>query len=157
MAEDEFYQDEETEQLDPNIRAELRKSKERAREAEAAKAELAELKRELAFTKAGIPEDGVGKLFRKAYDGDIDTDSIKDSASEYGIGQASEQSAEADQVQAELERHRNIAGATGTNVSGPTPEQEFDAALDAAENEAEAKAVIAKYGESVGVRLAAQQ
>ena len=39
MAEsDEFYQDEETDHLDPNIRAELRKSKERAKEAEQAKA-----------------------------------------------------------------------------------------------------------------------
>jgi len=103
MAEsDEFYQDEETDHLDPNIRAELRKSKERAKEAEQAKAELADLKRELAFTKAGIPEDGVGKLFRKAYDGDTDAESIRQSAAEYGLGSQAEQSSEINEVQAEL-------------------------------------------------------
>jgi len=153
MAEsDEFYQDEETDHLDPNIRAELRKSKERAKEAEMAKAELAELKRELAFTKAGIPEDGVGKLLRKAYDGETNSEAIREAAAEYGIQLGvTAQSAEHDQVQEELERHRNIAGATGQNVSGPTMEQEFLSAMAGANSEAEAMEVINKFGGDVKV------
>jgi hypothetical protein len=151
MAEsDEFYQDEETDHLDPNIRAELRKSKERAKEAEQAKAELADLKRELAFTKAGIPEDGVGKLFRKAYDGDTDAESIRQSAAEYGLGSQAEQSSEINEVQEELERHRNIAGATGSNASGPTAEQEFLAALQGANNVDEVNAIINSHGMEAG-------
>ena len=153
MAEsDEFYQDEETDHLDPNIRAELRKSKERAKEAEQAKAELADLKRELAFTKAGIPEEGLGKLLRDAYKGDNDAEAIRQAASEYGITTgATEQSSETNEVQAELEKHRNIAGATGQNVSGPTAEQEFQAAMEGTSNEAEAMEVINRFSETTGL------
>jgi hypothetical protein len=55
-------------------------------EAQAAKAELAVLQREQAFTKAGIPDTGPGALVRKAYDGEADPDAIKAFAEEYGVG-----------------------------------------------------------------------
>ena len=144
---DEFY-DTETEGLDPNIRAEIRKSKERLREAEAAKAEAEALKRELAFTKAGVPETGVGALLRKAYDGDTDPEAIRKAAEEYGIFQPS---SEPDPVAEELERHRNIAGATGTNTSGPTAQQEFVAAIQGASSQAEIMEIITKMGAESGI------
>jgi len=149
---DEFLSDEDN-GLDPNIRAELRKSRERAREAETAKAELEALKRDLAFTKAGVPETGVGALLRKAYDGDTDPDAIRKAAEEYGITGAShqEQNGELDEVREELERHRNIAGATGTNQSGPSKEQELLAAIQGANNKDELMAVIDSLGNDAGL------
>ena len=149
---DEFYEDQENDNLDPNIRAELRKSKERAKEVESARAELDALKRDLAFTKAGIPETGVGALLRKAYDGDTDPEAIRNAAAEYGIlGNQQGTTSELDSVQAELEQHRSIAGATGTNNSGPSLDQEFLAALQSANNESELMAVISKLGGENGV------
>ena len=148
---DEFYDDQESENLDPNIRAELRKSKDRAREAEAAKSEVAQLKRELAFTKAGIPETGVGALLRKAYDGDTDPEAIRKTAEEYGIFSPASQEQAPDPVAEELERHRNIAGATGTSNSGPTAAQELLSAMDGAASEADLIAVINSQGSTGGL------
>jgi hypothetical protein len=153
MAElDQDFTDEETEHLDPNIRAELRKSRERAREAEAAKAEADQLRRELAFTKAGIPEEGVGKLFRKAYEGETDPAAIIEAAREYGItGQATQQTETVDAVREELEQHRAIVGATGTNASGPTQEQELLAAIQQGNSVEEVMQVINQMGNEAGL------
>ena len=149
---DEFSTDEEDATLDPNIREELRKSRKRAKELEEAQADLDALKRDLAFTKAGIPEDGVGKLLRKAYDGDIDPEAIKAAASEYGItGESSESTETTTEVEQELERARNIAGATGTSNSGPDSQQKILAAWDEAGSVNELMEVIRKQGPEVGV------
>lgn len=151
MNESEFTEDQDTDHLDPNIRAELRKSRERAKEAEAAKAEVETLKRDLAFTKAGIPETGVGALLRKAYDGDTDPDAIRKAAEEYGINTGGTTESAPDPVLEELERHRNIAGATGTNTSGPSPAQELLAAIQAGATEAEVMEAISQMGAENGV------
>ena len=150
MAEsEEFYQDEETDHLDPNIRAELRKSKERAKDAAEARAELESLKRELAFTKAGIPETGIGALLRKAYDGDTDTDAIRKAAEEYGILGNEDQVH--DPVRDELETHRVIQGATGTNQSGPTVYQAIQAAIDEAGSVDAVMEIVSKQGAGGGI------
>jgi len=153
MAEfDDTFEDEESDALDPNIRAELRKSKERLREAEAAKAEAEALKRELAFTKAGIPEEGVGALLRKAYDGEIEPEAIRSAAAEYGINVGhTEQASQSDPIREELDRARSIAGATGMNESGPTVAQEFLAAMAGAMTEEEAMEVVRKIGGEAGL------
>jgi len=149
---DEFYDDQDSGSLDPNIRAELRKSKERAREAEDAKHEVMQLKRELAFTKAGIPETGVGALLRKAYDGDTDPEAIRKTAEEYGIfGSNASDQERIDPVREELERHRSIAGATGTSNSGPSPMQEFLAAMEGAGSADEIMEIIRSTGAESGV------
>lgn len=50
-----------------------------------AKADLAATQRELALVKAGIDTDSpVGKMFAKAYDGELNTDAIKAAALEVG-------------------------------------------------------------------------
>lgn len=41
--------------------------------------------REQAFAKAGIPDGGMGEMFRKAYDGDLTPDAIKARALEVGL------------------------------------------------------------------------
>jgi len=149
---DEFYDDQDSDSLDPNIRAELRKSKERAREAEDAKHEVIQLKRELAFTKAGIPDTGVGALLRKAYDGDTDPEAIRKVAEEYGIfGSNASDQERIDPVREELERHRHIAGATGTGNSGPSPMQELAAAIQGAGSADEIMAIINSTGGESGL------
>lgn len=54
-------------------------------EARKATAELEALRRERAFDKAGIPEEGAGKWFRKGYEGDLDPAAIKAAAAEDGL------------------------------------------------------------------------
>jgi len=148
---DEFLSEEETEHLDPNIRAELRKSRERAKAAEQAQAELDALKRDLAFTKAGIPDTGTGALLRKAYDGDTDPEAIRKAAEEYGIFGEAPQAQAPNPIHEELEQHRAIAGATGTNNSGPDNSQSFLAAVQSASNVEEVMAAIRTMGGESGV------
>jgi hypothetical protein len=67
---------------DSPVIAQLRKD---AAEGKAAVKKLAALERERAFDKAGVPDDGVGKWFRKGYDGEIDVDSIRQAAAADGL------------------------------------------------------------------------
>jgi len=138
--------------LDENIRAELRKSRQVAKEAAEANAKLAELQKELAFTKAGIPEDGVGSLLRKAYDGEITPEAIRAAASQYGItSQVSNSVSPSQEIpQSELESMRRVNGAA-VNAGGTPPVDAgsaFAAELAAATTETEAFAIVQKYGES---------
>lgn len=56
-----------------------------AKEGKAAKAQLAVLERDRAFDKAGIPEEGAGKWFRKGYEGELDPDAIRAAAASDGL------------------------------------------------------------------------
>lgn len=78
----------EGEPLDPRIREELRQARDDRKELAKAKAQFEALNRENAFSKAGIPEDGMGSLFRKSYDGDLDPAAIKAQAESYGLLQS---------------------------------------------------------------------
>jgi hypothetical protein len=68
--------------LDPNIRAELRRSRLMARENAQLQAEAEQAKREAAFAKAGIPDTPLGEMFAKAYDGPTDDPSALKTAFE---------------------------------------------------------------------------
>lgn len=75
--------------------------------------------RELAFIKAGIDtENGVGKLLAKTYDGDLEPDSIKTFAQEYGIevGEVGprQQEAELDPAQARVDALRSQSQPDGS-------------------------------------------
>lgn len=60
----------------------LRKAADEGRKAQQA---LAEMQRELALTKAGVDTSTpTGKMFAKAYDGELDTEAIKTAATEVG-------------------------------------------------------------------------
>ncbi len=145
--------------LDPNIRAELRKSRQRGQEAEAAKAEAEASKRELEFYKAGIPADGLGALIRKAYDGPLDADAIKTFAAAHGLtpeGTPAGGAPTNDQADRllELENMRRMQQVTGTGGMPGTPElrADFIKAMKGAKTEAEAWALIEQRGPAVGVR-----
>lgn len=75
---DEYEDDDQPEQRRDPVRAALKQKEKEAAELRKQVAELSDLKRELAFTKAGInPDDPKAKWFVKGYDGDLDPDAIK--------------------------------------------------------------------------------
>ena len=82
---DDEIEEETPQALDPNIRKQLREAEKARKELDSLRAELNAERREVQFAKVGIPDDGIGKLFRKAYDGEADADSIRKAAEEYGI------------------------------------------------------------------------
>lgn len=141
--------------LDPNIRKQLREADKVRKELEAAKAQLEAERREIQFTKAGIPENGLGALFRKAYDGDATAESIRKAAEEYGILQAPvAQTTEAPTTDSELEALRRTQGATiGTSGVGPDLGQEFLAQLSEASTPEEIMSIVSKpeYQASLGI------
>ena len=148
---DESFDDEtqEPEVLDENIRRELRKAKEAKRELADAQAELQAMKREVAFTKAGIPETGAGALLRKAWDGDTDPEAIRKAAEEYGIFQQAPAPQEPD-YSAELAGLARAQGATsGTGVgAGMSPGDKFLAAMGEASTQEEMMAVVRQFSEA---------
>lgn len=153
--EDLDYTDEQdSEALDPNIRRQLKEAKKARRELEEARAELEAQKRELQFTRAGIADSGLGSLFRKAYDGPADADSIRKAAEEYGILQpVSAAPAEVDNSHAELEALRRAQGATiGTSGAHPNPGEEFYTQLAEAKSPEEVMAIVTgQSGQSLGL------
>jgi hypothetical protein len=75
---------------DPDLVSKLRKlnrqQAKQLKEADQARAEVDELRRERAFLRAGIDLDKpVSRYFVKAYDGDLDPDAIREAAIEAGI------------------------------------------------------------------------
>jgi hypothetical protein len=130
--------------LDPNIRKQLREAEKARKEAEALRNELAQQKREIEFAKAGIPDNGLGSLFRKAYDGEATAEAIKQAATEYGILQSAQASASAvPSTDVELEALRRAQGATiGTSGVGPDLGQEFLTRLAEANSPEEVMKVV---------------
>lgn len=137
--------------LDPNIRKQLREAEKLRKEAAALKAELEQNKREVQFTKAGIPETGLGKLFRDAYNGEADADAIRKSAEEYGILQAPASFDGASD--AELDALRRTQGATvGSSGATPDAEQEYIAALADAKTPEDVMALVqSQTGQKLGL------
>jgi hypothetical protein len=155
MAEFDYLEDDEAEVvetkpvLDENIRKQLRAAEKTKREYEALKAELEAQRREVQFTRAGIPESGIGNLFRKAYDGPADAESIRKAAEEYGILPQQVQ----DSSNTELEALRRASGATIGSV-GATPDaaMDFATALSSAESPEDVmKIVSGDLGKRLGL------
>lgn len=100
--------------LDPNIRAELKALRDEKAKNEA---EISSLRRDQAFADAGIPKEGAGALLRKAYDGELDAESIKRSANEFGL---SFNKPEPEIPDEELEAQKRIAGANVGSATQPS-------------------------------------
>ena len=156
MSEEFDYLDEEptqTQPLDPNIRKQLREAEKARKELADVRAELEAERREVQFSRAGIPETGVGALFRKAYDGSADAEAIRKSAEEYGILNAPTQAPAQATSNGELEALRRAQGATiGTSGAMPDPGQEYLSALTEAKSPEEVMAIIqGQSGQSLGL------
>ena len=130
--------------LDQNIRRELRQARITARDAATATERNVQLERELALTKAGIPDNPLGQMFTKAYDGPTDDPTaIKSAFEALGVpvvtpsGDPNAQSPPEPQSapgnDPEVERLRQLAqvGNTGDATGGTV---EFNDALASAES-----------------------
>ena len=113
----------------------------KAKENEAAALERDAAKRELAFLKAGIDTDSpVGKLFTKAYDGELTAEAIKAAASEIGLTQEAPAEPPAEQPPSEEELHeqrlrQQLAQGTGPGQTPPPdPRQEAKDAVKSAKD-----------------------
>jgi len=137
--------------LDANIRKQLREAEKMRKELDAARQELEAQKREVLFSKAGIPDDGIGKYFRKGYDGDVSIEAIRAAAEADGILQR--QATPEPSYDHELEALRRAQGATiGTVGATPDPQQEYFAALAQAKSVEEVMAIAnSETGRRVGV------
>ena len=154
MAEFEEYEDEqevERQPLDPNIRKQLREAEKARKELDGLKAELETQKREVQFSKAGIPDSGIGSLFRKAYDGETSQEAIRAAAEEYGILQS--ESTENYSNDAELDALRRTQGATvGNSGAMPDPQQMYLEALASASTPEEVMRIVeGDSGKKLGV------
>jgi len=158
MAYDEFDDEmEQTDRLDPNIRRQLREAEKAKKELEAVRAQLELERREVLFSKAGIPDTGAGALLRKAYDGESSLEAIQAEAEKYGIlgqTQAPTPVAQEPSFDAELEAQRRAQGATVGSVGAmPDAEQEYMAAISAATSVEEVMRVVkGELGQRVGVQ-----
>jgi hypothetical protein len=122
-------EDEETEN---DIRS-LRKA---ANSAKKLKAEVAQMKRELAFAKAGLPlDDPRMSYFVKGYDGEMEPDAIREAATAAGFlaaPSAANQAQEA-QVQAATAAQQRVmaasAGATAEDISEAAAISRMEAAM----------------------------
>jgi len=156
MEELEYLDDEQssaTQPLDPNIRKQLREAEKARKELESVRAQLEAERREVLFSKAGIPETGPGALLRRAYDGPADAEAIRKAAEEYGVLAPQAPSQEAVASQQELEALRRAQGATiGTSGAMPDPSQEYLTALAEAKDPEEImKIVMSETGQKLGL------
>jgi hypothetical protein len=135
--------------LDPNIRAELRKSRQLAKDLHAAEVAKGIAERDATFVRAGIPDSPLGQMFAKGYDGDpTDVAAVKAAFDALGVagGQtppASEDPGQNDAgpTDAELESQRRIAtaGAAGDNDGSIR----YEDAIHAAKSEDDVMALLA--------------
>ena len=147
----ELEETEDTNVLDPNIRKQLREAQKVAQEVQSSRDQLATLQKELAFAKAGIPEDGVGALLRVAYQGENTPEAVKAEAAKYGVLSNSDTQSQNNSVSdSELDSFRRVAGAA-TSAGGNPPVdagQAFLAEMGDANSEKDAMAVITKFARS---------
>jgi hypothetical protein len=98
------------------LEQEAKEGKRAKKEADEAKVEAQSAKRELALMKAGIDlESPTGKLFVKAYDGEISVEAIKAAAGEYGLIPTS-QTAEIQNDMAALDRVSQASSGSTANI-----------------------------------------
>ena len=89
----------------------------KAKRADALESENAQMKRELAFVKAGIPmEDPKMGYFMKGYDGELDPSAIRSAAEEAGFIQAPVQQQDPAVLQAQQAQQRVMQASSGSEA-----------------------------------------
>lgn len=104
--------------------------------------ELNELKRELAFAKAGLPmDDPKLKYFVKGYDGEMSADAIRQAALEAGFLASQSQSDDPNVAAAAAAQQRVISASAGAAYEGVSEEAAL-AQLEAAMEEGGIEAML---------------
>jgi hypothetical protein len=108
------------------MRAENKDAKAKLKELEPKAAEGEAAKRELALLKAGIDtESPLGKLFAKAYDGELDVETVKAAAIEAGVlktEETEETSEVSDEEKAAVAKAQEVTSGAETQVSTDEPD-----------------------------------
>lgn len=146
MSED-TYEDDDTDEVESDSQV-MKQLRRQAREGSAASKELGALRRELAFSKAGVPETKATGYFVTAYDGELDTESIRAAATEAGFITEDEDEDKDDAVtDDERQAHDRVQdAATGADDVEPPGYAED---VESAKTEAELLAVLEKHGKKI--------
>lgn len=160
MADDGFDDVEGTPDLVP--RAHIRDLEAKAKRADELEAQLAEAQRDAAFTQAlGPSTDPRLDYFRRGYQGDVNSEAIRQAAAEAGFLAAESQPPPAVTAPAvaspqDLAAHARMAAASDGAGTAPTP-TDLRAAIAAATSEAEVMALIeGAQGQAAGLRTTRQ-
>lgn len=138
-----------TEGLDPNIRAELRRSRQLSRDLDAANKRAAESAREAAFAKAGVPDTPLAAALAKTYDGENDPASVKAYFEGLGVDLSTDERIyrleQRESEEAELAQQRRLAqvGSQGE----PGGDVRFEDAINSATNVDAVMALLASAPE----------
>lgn len=127
--------------LDPNIRRELRQARVNRREAESLKAEVETLRRERVLSRAGIPSDRRGELFARTYEGSLEDPEAVKSAYEDLFGPIGAGAGAPQGDPAAVDRRIAEAGAAGDGQGIPGS-VDFADAIRAAKGVDEVKELI---------------
>jgi hypothetical protein len=154
----------ELDQLDPNIRRELRQARVDRLELTQAKEALATRDRQDAFRRAGVPDDDRGQFFAEGYKGSTDPAEVKAAFDKLFIpaptgnapGNAGEGSAPTGQP-APVSADQRIAEAAAAGTSQGVPGTvELADAIRAAKTNEEVLEIIRNAPPEAGIRLAEQ-
>ena len=118
--------------------------------------ELADMKRELAFTKAGInPDDPRMRYFVKGYDGEMTSEAVRAAALEAGFLSSQQGQPNPAQQQAAYAQDRVVNAAAGA-IYEDASEDAALARLEAAMNEGGVDAMI-EVARQYGIPIASEQ
>ena len=110
--------------LPPEVQALLRQGRKAQRDLEASTARQAQMERQVAIERAGIPDHPARELVFQSYDGPLDAESLKAHAEKFGIvATQSQSSGPSDQ---EMQAQRQILNAGG---GAPAGSNDIDAAV----------------------------
>ena len=141
----------EHQQLPPDVQALLRQGRKAQRDLAAKETEVATANLHRAVAEAGIPEHPAREIVFGQYDGPMDAESIKAHAEKFGLLSAPATSTE--QVsQEELNRQRQIVGASSGAQAPSSGDIDLAVALRNAKNASEVRAIIAEVAGNPGFK-----
>lgn len=121
-------------------RRQIRALERKAKGFDDAVTEAATLKRELAFARAGLPDDAKTGYFTKAYDGDLTPEAIRAAAEAAGFLEAPK----AEPPKEERATHERMADASAGATTAPPVD--FQAEIAQAKSPAEVMAIVKRAG-----------
>jgi hypothetical protein len=128
-------------------RKDIRALERKAKAADQANADAHAAQRELAFLKAGIPDSGPGKLFAKAYDGELTAEAIRQSAIDFEII-----SEEPSVPNDELDIHTRMTN-TASGAVPSTGKVDINDLLKAAKSPEEVREIIRRFDLKLPVQM----
>ena len=154
---DNYIEDEiETDDIDDSSDGSPRGLRRAANKSKKLESELAEMRRELAFTKAGInPDDPKMKYFVRGYDGEMTADAVRQAALEAGFLASQASQDDRIQQQAAASQNRIMTAAAGAIMEDSSEEAAY-ARMEAAMEEGGVDAML-DVARQYGIPIATEQ